>query len=103
MANEIHLNDIGHVFEVTVMDDEVPRNISGASAIIFYLRDPDGNVSEHAGSLSGTGIDGKCEYATIADDLDQVGWWEIQVGITEGATPIFKTAVGSFEVKGNLS
>ena len=57
---------------------------------------------EQAASFVTDGIDGKIEYTTVADDLDQVGMWRLQGEVTfpTGAFPSDKS---EFQVMGNLS
>lgn len=99
MANVIHKNDIGHVFEITVIDDGVARNISAATLLQLLLRDPTGVVTTHTASLTTDGTDGKLEYATVSGDLHTDGWWWLQAKITEGASPIFHTESAKFLVR----
>jgi hypothetical protein len=102
MANEVHLSDIGVVFQATIKDDGVVRNISGASTIEFLLDPPSGGLKTLTGSLTTDGTDGKCEYTTVSGDLDETGTWEVQVKITEGSTPIFHASIDEIVVKRNL-
>lgn len=78
-AEEIHLDDIGTVFEITLMDGDDAEDVSSATVtkdIIF--RKPGGTKVTQAASFTTDGTDGKIEYTSVADDLDEVGAWNIQ-------------------------
>lgn len=102
MSAEIHLNDIGTVFQATVKDqDSAVVDISGATTkqIIFEL--PDGTNLEKDASLTTDGTDGKMEYATILGDLSEAGLWKSQ-GYVVLATGEWRSDIQRFEVMPNL-
>jgi hypothetical protein len=83
---EIHLGDKGTVFRVTVQDqDGTPVDLSVASAREFIFRKPDGVIVKKTGTNTGTGADGKMQYITVANDLDQTGTWRVQGRVAIGA------------------
>ena len=99
---EIHKNDIGTVFRLTLKDNGSAVDISSASAtkdIIF--KKPSGLIVTQGASFTSDGTDGKIQYASVAGDLDEVGHWEMQasVVITAGT---FKSEIEGFQVKRNL-
>lgn len=101
-AEEIHVNDIGTVFEVTVMDGANVLDISSASSLRILLRKPGGNVVlDKAAVLSGDGTDGKMRYVSVADDLDIAGKWKIQ-GFVQNPAGSWHTDVDSFRVYRNI-
>ena len=78
-ANEIHVGDIGTVFEVTIMDGAVAVDISTATTKALLLQKPSGAVVSKAASFKTNGIDGVLKYTTVAGDLDVSGTWSMQV------------------------
>ena len=81
-GNEIHLYDIGTVFEVTLYECENTIDISVASTKKILFRLPDGSVLEKDGVFKTDGTDGILQYTTIEGDLIQKGTWKIQARIT---------------------
>jgi len=77
-AEEIHLDDIGTVFEVILMDDEDVVDISGATTKELIFRKPDGSKATQTADFVTDGTDGGMQYISVADDLDQTGAWNIQ-------------------------
>lgn len=101
-AGEIHLNDIGTIFEVTVEDDGVVVDISSAvSTKDIKLKPPVGSTKTKAASFKTDGTDGILQYTVVADDLDEEGEWRIQahVVITAGD---YNSDIGKFIVHTNL-
>ena len=88
-ANEIHVGDIGTVFEVTLKDEgNSPEivDISTATVKELIFRAPNGTVTTHAAAFTTDGTDGKLQYTTIsASDLSISGDWRIQVHIVLGS------------------
>lgn len=78
-ANEIHQEDIGTAFTVTVQDDAVVVNISAATTKQIKFKKPSGTVVTKDGAFVTDGTDGKLRYTTVADDLDEDGKWYLQV------------------------
>jgi hypothetical protein len=83
-ANEIHKNDIGTVFEITIKDGPLVIDISGATTKNILLKPPTGTLLTKAGVFVTDGTDGKIKYTTISGDLSEVGVWQVQGHI---ATP----------------
>lgn len=78
---EIHVGDIGTIFEITIVDCDSPVNITAATEKTIIFSKPDGTIVEKAASFSTDGADGKIRYYTIANDLDTDGKWKIQARI----------------------
>ena len=79
-ANEIHQNDIGTAFTITVMDDTTIVPIQSATTRQFKFKKPSGIVvTKNNVPFVTDGSDGRLRYTTIADDLDEAGKWYIQV------------------------
>ena len=105
-ANEIHAYDIGTIFELTMMDGTSPLDISGQLDMKIHFTKPDGSFVEKTGSFTNTsgpqdGTDGKMEYTTVTNDLDQIGTWKIQA-IVQLPSGKWSSDISSFKVHKNL-
>ena len=106
---EVQINSLGHVIEITVETTDAAgtrgaRDISSQTALKIFADPPVGSVKTFTAALTTDGTDGKMQYITAATgDLDESGVWKIQGNITEGATPIYDTAIGKIRVIDNLA
>ena len=100
-ANEIHQNDVGTQFLVTVKDGSSAVNISSATTKQLIIKKPSGTKLTKAAAYSTDGTDGKIYYNTVADDLDEAGTYKLQgkVIISDGT---FYTDITTFKVYRNL-
>jgi hypothetical protein len=101
-ANEIHENDVGTKFLVTVTDGSSAVNISSATATKqLIIKKPSGAKLTKATSFTTDGTDGKMYYNIAADDLDEAGTYKLQgkVVISDGT---FYTDIQTFKVYRNL-
>lgn len=100
-ANEIHLNDVGTKFLVTVTDGSSAVDISSASAKQIIIQKPSGTKLTPAAAFDSDGTDGKMSYITVVNDLDEAGSYKLQgkVVISDGT---FYTDITSFKVHRNL-
>lgn len=83
MAEEIHVGDIGTLFEVTLQDQSVTPavavDLTGATVLeIIFKIPPDGKVVKTATIKNPPGTDGIIQYTTVVNDLSVAGTWEIQ-------------------------
>jgi hypothetical protein len=101
MASEIHYGDVGVNFNITVMNDTVPLDVSNANNIYIIFEKPDGTDVTKTASLINDGSDGNIRYTTIVGDLDQVGTWQIQAKVDFGSS-VFSTEIQKFKVQRNL-
>lgn len=101
MASEIHYGDIGVNFNITVMNDTVPLDVSNADNIYIIFQKPDGSDLTKTAALTTDGTDGKIKYTTVDGDLDQVGTWQIQAKVDFGAS-VFSTDIQKFKVYRNI-
>lgn len=101
MASEIHVNDIGTKFLVTIKDDGSIVDVSNASVILVKIRKPDDVVLAQNGILDSDGTDGKIYYTTQAGDLDQAGTYKLQVTVHLPAGTYY-TDIYTFKVHCNL-
>tara|TARA_R110002020_G_scaffold123344_1_gene279741 strand:- start:1025 stop:1333 length:309 start_codon:yes stop_codon:yes gene_type:complete len=100
-ANEIHLDDVGTKFLVTIKDGSSAVNISTASTKQILITKPSGTKMTKTATFNSDGSDGKIYYMVIADDLDEVGTYQLQgkVIISDGT---FSTDITKFKVHRNL-
>ena len=103
MADEIHVNDIGTRFLITVKDDGSAVDISSASALQINFRKPSDEIINRAGLKKGAGssVSGVMYYDTVAGDLNEIGNYKLQgkVILTAGT---FYTDIHTFKVHRNL-
>ncbi len=108
MMQEVQLGAVGHIIELTVKkkaeDGTISvRDISGQTALSIYAEPKIASAKTFTAALTTDGTDGKMQYTTTASsDLDESGEWKIQGLVTEGASPITKTAITKILVKDNL-
>lgn len=102
MACEIHLNDIGTAFRLTILDcDAVAIDISSAITKEILFQKPDGTSITQTATFLTDGTDGIVQYVTIANDLDQTGKWKIQAKVTL-PTGTWSSNIETFRVYSNL-
>jgi hypothetical protein len=76
---EIHVGDIGTRFDITVVEDGEPLNISSATTKELIFRKTDKTTVTKEAAFVTNGADGKIRYVTADGDLDQAGVWKLQV------------------------
>ena len=99
-ANEIHLNDVGTQFKLTIADAGSVVDVSSATKTITF-RKPDGTCFSKTASNFTDGTDGIIHYITESGDLDTTGTWKLQAFIDFGATE-FYSDIHSFRVHKNI-
>ena len=102
MASEIHVNDVGTKFLITVKDSGVVVNVSGANVLQIDFRKPDDSIFSRSGTIYTDGSDGKIYYNTIAGDLNEAGNWKIQGKISPSGGGTYYTDIHTFKVHRNL-
>lgn len=100
-ANEIHKNDIGTIFEVTIMDGVDVVDLTDAISMTIVFKKPLGEVTDNAAVHSTDGTDGKMRYLTVLNSLDQVGTWKLQ-GNVEFSHGRWSSDILTFKVEENL-
>ena len=102
---EVHYNDIGTVFLVTVNDcvsgTSTILDVSTASSLSLVFKSPSGASSTKPATLYTDGTDGKIYYTTVDGDLNQIGTWRIQAIVNIGGG-IYRSDVGTFKVFENI-
>lgn len=100
-ANEIHLNDIGTIFTVTMMEDTAVVDLTGITTSELVFTKPDKSKVTQTGVVDANPATGIIRYTTVTGDLDQTGRWKWQAVVVipgwEGSSDI-----GEFIVYGNL-
>lgn len=101
-SNEIHIADIGTVFEVTLMDDTVIVDISAATVMQIIFEKPDKVIVVNTAVFTSDGTDGKMQYAVALNtELDLKGNWKIQGKVTL-PTGSWSSDIDKFKVYENL-
>jgi len=101
MASEIHVDDVGTVFRVTIIDGSTAVDVSSASTLQFIFLKPDKTKFIVTASPTNTGTDGVIQYITLPGDLSLAGRYEIQAYIVIG-TSSWRTESKGFLVYNNL-
>ena len=103
-AEEIHIGDVGTIFEVTLLDNLTVIDISLATVMQIIFVKPDATKTKvvNTAVLSGDGSDGKMRYIIALDsELDIKGNWKIQGKVTL-PTGSWSTDIDKFKVYENL-
>lgn len=100
-ANEVHVDDIGTVFVVTLMDGDAVVDINGATTKSLKFGKPDQTSITKTAAFTTDGTDGKLQYTTLANDLDAMGQWQIQAYVVL-PTGTWHSDIGEFAVYDNL-
>jgi hypothetical protein len=91
------------IVEMTNQSDNLPFDISAATALAVLLKKPDGTSVEFVGQLYTNGLDGKIYYVTESDDdLDQIGICFLQGKVTFGEDAIIYSSQVRFQVNDNI-
>jgi len=98
---EIHVGDVGTIFQITILDETGVVDVSNADAMYVYLQRPDGSVITVTPVFVNSGTDGLIKYVTQSGDLSMMGTWQIQAQIDFG-TDVFNTDIQKFKVYRNL-
>lgn len=100
-VEEIHLGDIGTIFRLTIVDCDVPVDISSASTMEITFKPPQGASKVKTPVFNTDGTNGIIDYTTIVDDLDEVGQWKMQARVTL-PTGTWRSNIETFKVHSNL-
>ncbi len=104
-VEEIHEGDIGTVFRVTVEEClngvSTILDVSDATTQEIRMKPPTGDAKTMTSGFTTDGTDGLVEYATIADDLDEVGNWKLQFHVVL-PTGEWRSDIQKFKVYSNL-
>jgi hypothetical protein len=103
---DLHVGDIGTIIRATLQDTNAncvasALNVSSATTITFTFKKPDGSKITRNGGFTTDGSDGKVQYTTVEDDLDQDGEWRVQLYLVLSSGS-WRSEIGRFKVIDNL-
>jgi len=110
IVKEIHLDDIGTIFKVTLQECDLDTGVSSVVDVssadssakrTIIFKKPDGTIVEKPAEFATDGTDGVIQYATVAGDLNQTGTWKIQARV-ELLTGMWSSDISKFKVYSNL-
>ncbi len=102
-AAEIHKDDIGTDFQISVKDGGTAVDLSTATTKDIIFGKPDGTGITHAASfLTPPGSDGVLRYKSVAGDLTPAGIWTLQASVVIPSSGTWKSDVHSFRVHDNV-
>ena len=104
MASEIHKDDVGTRFLITVKDDGNLVNISGVSGGSIHqvsFRKPSDTIIERNATLQDYGISGVMFYDSVAGDLDEAGVYKLQAKVIVPSGTYY-TDLYTFKVHSNI-
>lgn len=88
--------------QVAVVDQNGDAvDISSVTAMVLWMRAPDGSARPVVPSLVTNGLDGLLQYVTSAVDLSEAGLWQLQAQLTF-ETQVLLTAWGEFQAAENI-
>jgi hypothetical protein len=102
-ADEIHVDDIGTQFIVTINQNctDPFTDLVNATVKQFIFQKPNGNKITKDVVFYTSGVDGILSYVTQSGDLDIAGNWKLQAYIVIGPSG-WRTDIYSFPVHRNL-
>ena len=101
MASEIHVNDVGTRFLITVKEDSTVVDISGAESLSIFIRNPDDTLLARSGNLHTDGTDGNMYYDLASGDVNVAGHYKLQ-GRVSLSSSTYYTNVYNFQVHCNI-
>ena len=97
-AEIVPIGQIDYKILVTLLEDNVPIDISTASTKQIKIWKPSGQLITGTATFETTGADGKLFYKTVAGNLDEEGWYKFRAYVTIGSFQ-GHSAKGSFKVE----
>lgn len=102
MPAEIHVNDTGTAFRITILNESLEVvNLSGAITKDILFLKPNNDVMTKEATLVNEGISGVLQYVTASGDLSVAGLWKIQAHINVDNSDLYSD-ISSFQVHDNL-
>jgi hypothetical protein len=101
VVEEVHLNDIGTVFRVTLYDGEDLLDCSAALDIKIIFQKANGTRVEKDAVFMTDGTDGIIQYVAVDGDINVIGNWKIQ-GYIQLPSGKWKSNVEKFKVYANI-
>ena len=87
--NAPHVGDVGFRFYVTVVENGLPFDLSGATSVSLKFQRTDLTAFTVTPTLVGGGTGGQCYYATVAGNLNQAGQYKVQPVVVIGASTYY--------------
>jgi hypothetical protein len=100
-SEEIHVNDIGNTFTITLKDGTAVVDISTATTKSIIFGKPDGTTLTKTAGFVTDGSDGKINYSSVSGDLNIPGIWSIQAHVVLSSGN-WKTDIAHFDVHDNI-
>ena len=75
---DVHLNDEGTRFLITIKEGSDPVDISSATIKELKFKRKDGTGFTVDAGFDTDGTDGVLEYITLPDEINQIGKWSVQ-------------------------
>ncbi len=101
--DEIHVNDVGTTFTITITENGSPMDISSATTKEFHFDKPNANgMFTKAASFATDGTDGKIKYVSESEVLDMPGEWKIQAHVVM-PNGEWRTNIDTFRVYENIN
>ena len=79
--DQLQLNDVGTVLEITTTEEDGTTivDISSATSLVIKIKKPvSGTVLQKTATFTTDGTDGKFECTIVVDDLDEIGLYYVQ-------------------------
>ncbi len=101
MAGEVHVGDVGSVFQLTIVDqDGVAVDVSCQTRMEILFKGPGIELTKTA-VFQSDGIDGVIKYLGVSGDILAFGKWAMQGHVILPAGEWYTTAV-AFDVLDNI-
>lgn len=101
MSNEVRKDDVAVQFVLTIQEDSVAVDVSGATTKEITIQKPSGTSTDYTASFFTDGTEGKIYYTSVLGDLDESGLYKIQGKvILSGGT--YRTNIKKFKVRDNI-
>lgn len=101
-GEEVHLDDVGTSFEVTLLDGDTVVDISSASVLQVLFKKPDLTLVIKTANTKTDGTDGVLQYVSASGDLDQIGSWQIQARVMFPNGDTWSSSKTKFKVYDNI-
>jgi hypothetical protein len=102
IVDEVHLNDVGTIFRMTLVDsDGAAVDLSSSTQKQLIFQKPSGATLTKTAVFYTDGTDGKIQYTTQSGDLDELGEWKWQAYIVNPVGS-WRSNIDKFRVYGNI-
>lgn len=100
-ADKLHVNDIGRIIEVAIIDraDASEIDLAGTDTVTLKFVKPNGTIVTKTAAI----VDGKAQYETAASFLDAAGIWKVQPYVQELDGDTWHGDIVEFSVSTNVN